>query len=146
MDNRIIAAIICIIIGAGLLVVFYRIKYFYKVTIKKWKTAEGKIIHYEAIQDSDGDDYKMEMKYKYEVDGEFYYSSRSTYIFVILMFVDSDKIKSLHTVGDKITVFYNPLNPHKAYLDGNFSEDNYFLVFFSLLLFMIGSFFLVLGL
>lgn len=145
MDTWTVVAIVCIIIGAGLLAMFFRIRHFYKVTIKSWNTTEGKMLHYEVVQEEEEDGWKLDMKYKYEVQGESYYGSRNTFNFVMYTLVNWDEVKSLYSTGDKITVFYNPASPHKAFLDGELSEDSYFLILFSFLLIMFGSCFFFLG-
>ncbi len=108
------------------LFVIGRIFFFYFVTIKKWKNTEATIIYSEmerfrSKMDSDNEGWKQIIKYEYFVNSLNYENDCVTKNIVFLSpFKDFGKNYDF-TKGQKIEIFYNPINPKKSILDSKFN-------------------------
>ncbi|RYJ44343.1 DUF3592 domain-containing protein [Flavobacterium beibuense] len=118
-------------------VVLISILYFYKVSIKKWKTTEGLILRNTVERDKKDTDggWRNYVVYEYSVDGKHYQNNdRHTQN---LIFSSSSKYQIVpnerFVEGKKVKVFYNPQKPHKSVLDDKFDYYNLAVLFFTII-------------
>jgi hypothetical protein len=103
-----------------------KILFFYFVTIKSWKNTEAIITHCEmewfrSEKDSDHEGWKQNIKYEYFINNVKYENDCVTKNIIFLSpFKDFAK-KYSFAKGQKIEIFYNPINPKKSIIDSKFN-------------------------
>jgi Protein of unknown function (DUF3592) len=135
-------ALLCVISGLGIIVMICRIFYFYKVTIKKWRTVEGEVISYGKIPPNSDTDtgWTDKMIYSYTVDGVIYESKEFTKNIRISFSSESEVELKNYRQGDMVTVYYNPNYPNypnKSVIDNKFSYYNLAYIIISIIAFAI---------
>jgi len=114
-----------LITGIALLFTFSRILFFYIITIKKWKKAEGFIIEadssfYQSETDVDTQGWKLMVRYSYTTDeGKFINNEISKNTGSLVTYpgwVD----KKEYEVGKSVWVYYNPKRHSDSVLENKF--------------------------
>ena len=111
--------------------VFFKSVFFYAITIKKWKIADGVILSHSQYYESGSGDggWTLKVLYSYDIRGVSFRSSEYTRNISILKpwkeWVDTFYIPP---VGQKVDVYYNPENPEDAVLDSKFDYLNFLIL------------------
>lgn len=134
-------AIICFIAGTCLVFYVLWVFYFHKVIIKKWSKTEGFIVDNKiSYYDKSGDTgWFNEISYKYSINGlDFINDKFSKNIILIHCFKDNVKINKNYTIGESVTVFYNPKKIKDSIIEANFDYYNFATLLFCVIIFWIG--------
>jgi hypothetical protein len=123
------------------LLYFFRILYFYKYSIKRWKTAIGIItnneVKYKDVNDDGG--WENSIEYTFNIGASIFVSDIFSKNIGFLHFSkDVVEINKNYPIGKSVTVFYNPKNPKDSIVEPYFSLYNLIYIFGSCVCLMIG--------
>ena len=126
-------AIIFAIGGIPCFISFFKILYFYKVTLKTWHTTNWVIvfndIEYEDQILEGG--WKNDIGYTYTVGDTFIKCANFSRNIGFLHFSEKAVIQNeKYPVGKAITIYYNPKNPYDSIIDIRFSLNNLIYILF----------------
>lgn len=121
---------------------------FTQMASKDWPATSGIITHADVVEwdGLDESTYRSDIRARYQIDGRDYYlfgiypghsdiGSNSN--------VEAVRLLSRYPVGKKVSVYYNPLDPHEAVLERGIHSTPLFLLPFALVPALLG--FLLLG-
>nr|WP_322624671.1 DUF3592 domain-containing protein [uncultured Flavobacterium sp.] len=136
----------CIFILATLpgFFLFFRIVYFYAISINRWKITEGIVLesstqYYQSDDTRDNDGWKLRIVYTYKIDGaEFHSEKYSKNIGILKSFKDRVDTSEAPKINQKVAVYYNPKNPQDAVLDNKFDYTNCIILIISIVGVLVG--------
>lgn len=123
---------------------FFKVVYFYVITIKHWKITEGIVLesstqYYKSDDTLDNDGRKLRIVYTYQIDGvEFHSEKYSKNIGILKSFKDRVDISEAPKTNQKVIVYYNPKNPQDAVLDNKFDYTNCIILIISIVGVLVG--------
>lgn len=109
-------------------------------TVNDWKSVDGKIIKADLKSAANEDfEYSLDVVYNYMVNGKTYTSSRINIADDTYHWDEAKEELKSFNVGDRVTVYYNPVNPKKAVLNKDLTIQ-FFVVVLGALFFALGGY------
>lgn len=99
-----------------------------------WPDTEGVVLHAETRKKHNGSGFSANIRYRYEVRGEEFTSSREGMTgFSFRTYQEAKEWLGRHPVGSRVTVYYHPRKPSLALLQPGFQPGILLLIFIGLL-------------
>lgn len=131
------STVIACILGVVFIALFAKIFYFYAVTIKKWNATSGEVVDYDVVYQQEENKergyWKQYVSYAYTVNGTVYHSQKIT---ENATFYSSSKrlLGNSFSIGEKVTVYYNPKKPKEAVLDNDITFGSFIFLYLGIIL------------
>lgn len=140
--------ILIMVVVVSLLIILYQLFLLFKISqSKNWKEADGEIISSDLVVTSKGDNntvFRARITYHYIVENNKYVSRRIYYgdrLSSSFKNIYNKQLKK-YPIGQKIKVFYNPLNNNESVVERRVTTEVVYMLIVNLVAFFVGLYFL----